>query len=81
MNYACVVAAGVWAFSLGYYFMPGIGGKTFFRGPVTTEYEETCLASDFADIAIEGEMHSHPDSKRDGKGDIKTSVRPLSMGE
>lgn len=37
MNYAVVVAAGVWAFAIGYWFFPGIGGRTFFRGPVTHE--------------------------------------------
>ena len=81
MNYACVVAAGVWAFSLGYYYMPGIGGKTFFRGPVTTEYEEAHLAAEYGDIAIEADVHSNGDSKRDGKGDTKTTVRPLSIAD
>ncbi|KAK8870077.1 hypothetical protein IAR55_000647 [Kwoniella newhampshirensis] len=36
-NYACVVAAGVWAFATIYWYLPKIGGKTFFRGPITTE--------------------------------------------
>jgi amino acid transporter len=30
MNYAVVVAAGVWAFAIGFWFFPKIGGKTFF---------------------------------------------------
>ncbi|KLT42467.1 amino acid transporter [Cutaneotrichosporon oleaginosum] len=30
MNYAIVVSAAVWVFAGGYYFMPKIGGKTFF---------------------------------------------------
>lgn len=30
MNYAVVVSAAVWIFAGGYYFMPKIGGKTFF---------------------------------------------------
>ncbi|WWD15629.1 hypothetical protein CI109_100051 [Kwoniella shandongensis] len=34
-NYACVVAAGVWAFAIIYWYFPRIGGKTFFRGPQT----------------------------------------------
>ncbi|WVR04519.1 hypothetical protein IAU60_001523 [Kwoniella sp. DSM 27419] len=37
MNYACLVAGGVWIFAIGYYYLPKIGGKTFFRGPITTE--------------------------------------------
>lgn len=84
MNYACVVAGGVWAFSLGYYFLPGIGGKTFFRGPVTTEYEETYLATDYADIAIEADVNSNSDSKRDrkdSKTNTTTTVRPLTISD
>lgn len=30
MNYAIVVMAGVWAFAVGFWFLPKIGGKTFF---------------------------------------------------
>nr|XP_019008646.1 uncharacterized protein I206_06327 [Kwoniella pini CBS 10737]OCF47427.1 hypothetical protein I206_06327 [Kwoniella pini CBS 10737] len=37
LNYACVVAGAVWLFATVYWFLPKIGGKTFFRGPVTTE--------------------------------------------
>ncbi|KAK4688183.1 choline transport protein, partial [Tremellales sp. Uapishka_1] len=40
MNYAIVVAAGVWAFAIAYWFLPKVGGKTFFRGPVSTENAE-----------------------------------------
>lgn len=35
MNYAVVVIAGVWAFAIGYWFFPRIGGRTFFHGPAT----------------------------------------------
>jgi hypothetical protein len=31
MNYAVVVAAGVWAFAIGFWYFPKIGGKTFFK--------------------------------------------------
>jgi hypothetical protein len=30
MNYAIVVMAGVWAFAIGFWFFPKVGGKTFF---------------------------------------------------
>ncbi|WWC93541.1 hypothetical protein V866_000376 [Kwoniella sp. B9012] len=36
-NYACLVAGAVWIFATVYWFLPGIGGKTFFQGPQTTE--------------------------------------------
>lgn len=55
MNYACVVAAGVWAFSLGYWFMPKIGGKTFFTGPAVFQDHnsiETDMSQEYAGIAV-----------------------------
>jgi hypothetical protein len=30
MNYAIVVMAGVWLFAIGFWFLPKVGGKTFF---------------------------------------------------
>ncbi|WVW86520.1 hypothetical protein I302_108569 [Kwoniella bestiolae CBS 10118] len=36
-NYACLVAGAVWIFATVYWFLPKIGGRTFFRGPNTTE--------------------------------------------
>jgi hypothetical protein len=30
MNYAIVVVAAVWAFAIGFWFFPKIGGRTFF---------------------------------------------------
>jgi len=83
MNYACVVAAAVWAFATAYYFMPRIGGKTFFRGPCTTEYEESNLHSAFADIAVEAEMSSDgkADSKADRKGSNGTTVQALHVAD
>jgi hypothetical protein len=29
------VAVAVWVFAIAYWYMPGFGGKTFFRGPQT----------------------------------------------
>ncbi|KAJ9093390.1 hypothetical protein QFC21_006420 [Naganishia friedmannii] len=51
MNYAVVVAAAVWAFALGYWFIPRIGGRTFFTGPRThdgnmLEYDDSDGPSD-----------------------------------
>ncbi|OCF39476.1 hypothetical protein I317_06694 [Kwoniella heveanensis CBS 569] len=34
-NYACLVAGAVWIFATVYWYLPKIGGKTFFRGPQT----------------------------------------------
>lgn len=36
MNYAVVVLGFVLAFCVVYYYLPKIGGKTFFTGPVRT---------------------------------------------
>lgn len=36
MNYAVVVLGCVGGFCVGYWWVPGWGGKTFFRGPVRT---------------------------------------------
>jgi hypothetical protein len=52
-----VVAAAVWAFALGYWFMPRIGGRTFFTGPRThdgsdmLEYNESDMPSE--DLAMQ----------------------------
>lgn len=36
MNYAVAVLGFVLIFCLAYYYVPGIGGKTFFTGPIRT---------------------------------------------
>lgn len=36
MNYAVVVLGFVLVFCVVYYYIPGFGGKTFFKGPVRT---------------------------------------------
>ncbi len=36
MNYAIVVIGAVFVFCVVYYYLPGIGGKTFFTGPIRT---------------------------------------------
>ncbi len=36
MNYAVVVLGFVLVFCVGYYWLPGFGGRTFFKGPVRT---------------------------------------------
>ncbi|BFZ65498.1 polyamine transporter tpo5 [Saitoella coloradoensis] len=41
MNYAIVVFGFVIMFALGYFYLPRIGGKTFFKGPVRTVEEES----------------------------------------
>jgi hypothetical protein len=44
MNYAIVVLAGVWAFAIGYWHLPRIGGKTFFTGPLTHDFDAEAMA-------------------------------------
>ncbi|KAL1413749.1 polyamine transporter tpo5 [Vanrija albida] len=44
MNYAIVVAGGVWAFATGYYYFPKYGGKTFFTGPRTEDLSADIIA-------------------------------------
>lgn len=36
-TFSVVVAAAVWFFAIGYWYAPGIGGKTFFHGPRTQD--------------------------------------------
>lgn len=36
VNYAFVVIGIVFVFCVVYYYLPGIGGKTFFTGPIRT---------------------------------------------
>lgn len=36
MNYAIAVLGAVFVFCIVYYYVPGFGGKTFFKGPVRT---------------------------------------------
>jgi hypothetical protein len=43
-----VVAAAVWAFAIAYWFMPGFGGKTFFRGPQTHDQDLNFYSSEMA---------------------------------
>jgi hypothetical protein len=34
MNYSCVVLGGTLSFAVGYYYIPKVGGKYWFEGPV-----------------------------------------------
>lgn len=64
MNYAIVVWAGVFLGATVWYYLPGIGGKTFFHGPVMTAevvphdmppYEGRTLAEEGSDgVSQEG---------------------------
>ncbi|KAL7420678.1 polyamine transporter tpo5 [Cryptotrichosporon argae] len=63
MNYAVVVAAGVWAFAIGYWYFPRIGGKTFFRGPQTADF----VGEAVDEVArYEAESAKTPASDREG---------------
>lgn len=46
-----MVAAAVWAFALGYWFFPRIGGRTFFTGPRT--HDGNMLEYDGSEIPSE----------------------------
>lgn len=59
MNYAAVVAAAVWLFATVYWFLPGIGGKTFFHGPPSEKPD--------ADFEVEQVIVRHEQNKKDRK--------------
>ena len=62
MNYAVVVLGFVLVFCVVYYYIPGFGGKTFFKGPVRTIDE---LVDDNPEIAAQLESkiaHKRPAS-------------------
>lgn len=54
MNWAIVVTAGVWAFAIGYWYMPKIGGKTFFNGPKTEDFAELAAYEHVEDPDMKG---------------------------
>lgn len=49
-----VVAGGVWAFATVYWFLPGIGGKTFFKGP---HIHDTALDLYPGSLPVDGSLH------------------------
>lgn len=53
MNYAVVVLGFVLIFCVVYYYMPGIGGKTFFMGPVRT-IDDVVAGNEVVREALEG---------------------------
>lgn len=86
MNYAIVVMAGVWAFAIGFWFLPKVGGKTFFTyafqsfcviailtidsGPLTHDWDAEAAA-----IAI-GTVADERDKKGDGAS-TPAKVQPV----
>jgi hypothetical protein len=73
-----VVAAAVWAFAIGYWYIPRIGGKTFFNGPRTQDgntldYDASELPSEeyamrrSADFGIDAKKLN---GSRNGEGEI-----------
>lgn len=69
MNYAAVVAVGVWCFATVYWFLPGIGGKTFFHGPPTEKPD--------ADFEVEQVIVRHEQAKKD----LKNAAGPRAPGD
>ncbi|CDZ98333.1 amino acid transporter [Phaffia rhodozyma] len=64
MNYAIVVAAAVWTFAIAYWYLPKIGGKTFFKGPQThsVSFVEYGTESRGRTMAEEEEVNGPEDS-------------------
>ena len=60
-----VVAAAVWAFALGYWYFPRIGGKTFFTGPRT--HDADVLEYNVADMPSEELAMQHSSDFGDSK--------------
>lgn len=67
MNYAVVVLGFVLVFCVGYYWVPGFGGKTFFKGPVRT-IDEMLEESPEAREAVEAKIVQ----EREGGGSAST---------
>jgi hypothetical protein len=70
MNYAIVVMAGVWIFAISYWFIPRIGGKTFFTGPLTHDWDAEAVAISIGVVADER------DKKTDGAA-TPVKVQPV----
>lgn len=67
MNYAIVVSAAVWIFAIAYWYLPKIGGKTFFNGPRT---------NDLSDELLQAYAEGHVEDP--GKNaNVKTKVRAV----
>lgn len=67
-----VVAAAVWAFAIAYWFLPKVGGKTFFRGPQTHNVSFVKYDIEIEEVARtgEGEAVSADDDSSDLKRDL-----------
>jgi len=70
MNYAIVVMAGVWIFAVSYWYIPKIGGKTFFTGPLTHDWDAEAVAISIGVVADER------DKKTDGAA-TPVKVQPV----
>jgi hypothetical protein len=51
MNYTVVVLGGWLLFSLVWYYLPVIGGKHFFTGPIVNVTDQMSLSSSTAEVA------------------------------
>ena len=67
MNYAVVVLGFVLVFCVVYYWVPGFGGRTFFKGPVRT-IDEMLEESPEAREAIEAKIVE----ETEGEGSVST---------
>ena len=74
MNYAIVVMAGVWVFAIAWWFFPKIGGKTFFTGPLTHDWD-----AEVAAISV-GVAADERDKKNDGAA-TPVKVHPVETLE
>lgn len=67
MNYAVAVLGFVLVFCVGYYYVPGFGGKTFFTGPVRT-IDEILGSSAEVERVVEKEVVAEKRGELDGRG-------------
>lgn len=70
MNYAIVVMAGVWVFAVSFWYFPRIGGKTYFSGPLTHDWDAEAVAISIGVVADERDKKTYD-------GTIPAKVQPV----
>lgn len=70
MNYAVAVLGFVLVFCVVYYYIPGFGGKTFFKGPVRT-IDEIVEGNGVVSAAVENKIREERDANGEGSGSME----------
>jgi len=73
MNYAVAVLGFVLVFCVGYYYVPGFGGKTFFTGPVRT-IDDILDEDPQVAAEIESKIAHEKEASGSGSGSIDGNV-------